>query len=633
MESKEENLNHNLNLEKLLIEYKKNIQVGADAKIIQYDSWAEDICHDKIDLPKILNDIHFSNLNFNNCIMINIVKDKTRYHSTLTELEKISITNFVHLKATYWKEKDNMLQDLKMILSFLSNFNSEINQNTIDNLSINEFSDLNDANIKIQDGPLACYISHLRAMMYGYLNFKDYTIVVEDDISITNTSKIETYLKEIPNDWDIICMNSVPLHMFSDKPYYKYENIFHSTHFYIVKNSIMPVLFKNMYPVVDQVDILIAKLYNSINIYNIRDTVYQKNFSTNTQNNLNTIFKGPNYQPIRNSMLLTRIDIQNYVDDVLKDNLENRNNIIASTIYSDIIYNHIHNFKYQSSDYVSEKGLDVNRLKYENEYTHVNDENFINKNKFFKSIYNNLYHVINCVIKGKNIHNETYDLTERICRLIESFNLHNKYDQESNEIMKAFSYGSSSNVYLLEKSQVIIKVYNNYLRWTCDDHDNINDIFEREIESLRKRSLLLSVDKDNLVIRMKYLGESLYNDFKLPNDWKIQLKNHFDDMDLKGIMYPEFNLKNILVLNDKINLIDYGLCNVNNLNRNENYFTFVELIEKINNKYDELDKSGTNNLFYGDENMLLNLLEMKKIYYNTLILNSKIDQKYIGNIF
>ena len=39
-----------------------------------------------------------------------------------------------------------------------------------------------------------------------------------------------------------------------------------------------------------QIDILIARLYDRLNIYNIVDTVYQKNFSTNTQNNLFVIY-------------------------------------------------------------------------------------------------------------------------------------------------------------------------------------------------------------------------------------------------------------------------------------------------------------------------------------------------------
>jgi hypothetical protein len=132
---------------------------------------------------------------------------------------------------------------------------------------------------------------------------------------------------------------------------------------------------------------------------------------------------------------------------------------------------------------------------------------------------------------------------------------------------------------------------------------------------------------------MKYLGESLYNDFKLPNDWKIQLKNHFDDMDLKGIMYPEFNLKNIVV-HDKgygkgpeISLIDFGLAEItDNFNdviykdiRNKNIAScnvFIEILEKLNEKMTSNDD-----------------LRTKQILYLTLINNYRIENKYPNNIF
>lgn len=617
-------------------QYKENIQVGADAKRLQYDNYAEDLCYDKINIINILNNFFTDTTEKSepnmNVIMINIEKDKIRYMSVIKELEKISVNDFIHLKATYWKEKDKMINDLKMVLSFLSNFNNNIDNQQYQHLIINEFSEINDVNIKIQDGPLACYISHLRAMIYGYLHFKNYTIIVEDDISITNTNKIETYLKEIPDDWDIICMNSIPLNLYYNKPFYKYKNIFHSTHFYIIKNTIMPTLFKHLYPIPDQVDIILARLYDKINIYNIEDTVYQKNFSTNTQNNLNAIFNGPSYQPIRERMLLTRNYIFEYVSDVLKNNLEERNQLITSNIYSDIIYNHIiHNFSYQKSNYISENKLDITLSKYENEYVHINDDIFKTKNELFKKIYQSMYLVINCVVKGKDIHNETFDLTQRITSLIESFTYHNNIDLEFNELMKAFDYGSTSNVYLLEQSGIIVKVYNNYLRWSCLEHDNIDNIFQKEVNHLEKLKLLHSFDIDKKIIKMKYLGTSLYNHFNLPSDWKNQINILFHNMNLHNISYPEFNLKNILVINDKIHLIDYGLSNVNNNSNENNYLTFIELIEKINDKYLELDKN--DNLFFGQENLLLNRTEIKKIYYKILIANSTLMNKYSNNIF
>ncbi len=104
-------------------------------------------------------------------LLINIEKDTERYLSTVEELKKLSINNFVHLLATYWKNKAQLTKDLNCILNY-------INKN---NIQINDFSEINDSNINIEDGPLACYCSHVRALIYGFHNFENYTIICEDD--------------------------------------------------------------------------------------------------------------------------------------------------------------------------------------------------------------------------------------------------------------------------------------------------------------------------------------------------------------------------------------------------------------------------------------------------------------------
>ena len=143
-------------------------------------------------------------------MVINIEKDVIRYQSIVSELKKIGMTGFVHLKATYWKEKKNMLKDLKFIVEFLGNFQPEESKNNMttelkikpfdpNTLSINEFSEFNDPNIYIQDGPLACYCSHVRSMIYSYTNFdpSSYTIIIEDDVFVSNTEKIEKLITKI----------------------------------------------------------------------------------------------------------------------------------------------------------------------------------------------------------------------------------------------------------------------------------------------------------------------------------------------------------------------------------------------------------------------------------------------------
>ena len=75
----------------------------------------------------------------------------------------VDLNRAVDLSAVLNKEveesKNNMTTELKI---------KPFDPNT---LSINEFSEFNDPNIYIQDGPLACYCSHVRSMIYSYTNF------------------------------------------------------------------------------------------------------------------------------------------------------------------------------------------------------------------------------------------------------------------------------------------------------------------------------------------------------------------------------------------------------------------------------------------------------------------------------
>ena len=197
------------------------------------------------------------------------------------------------------RNKNQLEKDLTNILKFIKNYNNDVIDNDI---KINEFSEIDNPGVHIQDGPLGCYCSHLRAMIYGYLSESDYTIIIEDDISITNTENIQKYLPQIPNDWDVICLNSRGKNVRYEEPFYKFVDEFHSGHFYIIKNKCLPRIFKGMYPMTDQVDVLLSDMHKDLNIYNIPDTVYQKNLETNTQNNLDIIFSSPNYIPVTDAL-------------------------------------------------------------------------------------------------------------------------------------------------------------------------------------------------------------------------------------------------------------------------------------------------------------------------------------------
>ena len=214
-----------------------------------------------------------STSNNNNCILLNLKKDVTRLKSSQNELKKLSIENPFYLNTTYWKDKEKLQTDLNNVLKFLKQFSSEIDLEK--EVIINQFSEPDDIFIKIQSGPLACYCSHVNAMIHGYSTFQNYTIICEDDINIDCIGNIENSIYLIPKDWDIICFNSLPVSQTSNTsglPYFKFNNIFYHLHFYIIKNSCFETIFQNLYPIKDQIDVVISSLHDKLNIYNIPNT-------------------------------------------------------------------------------------------------------------------------------------------------------------------------------------------------------------------------------------------------------------------------------------------------------------------------------------------------------------------------
>ena len=545
-------------------ELRNHIATGVDAKIMQYEENAQNISDDKIDLIKILGGKQ-------NCILINMEKDVQRYHTSVEQLKKVSIQSFVHLKGTDGrnKNKQSLEKDLTYILGFISQFNLQIEPKEI---KINDFSEINDPGVQLQDGPLGCYCSHLRALIYGYLNYKDYTIICEDDISITNTEKIEKYIKQVPDDWDIIFLNSRPKNVsYGDLPFYKFEDDFHSAHFYIVKNKCLPELFKGMYPMNDQVDVLISNLFSKLNIYNIVDTVYQKNIKTNTQNNLSIIYNSPNYIPVTEALDNSERLLNVLANKILPDN-KVRNEIIIKSLIHDVIYN----FILMTDDVVNE----INQYKETFEF-----KNELRSDLDFLLLIEYITFFLQCSRKGIDPKLTAENLANVCLFTLHKFSdLHNKLDT-SGDVIKAYSFGSTAHTFKI--GDRLLKRYNDKLRWITDGHDNPNDIISKEIEMLIKLKgvegapQIISIDHNS--IYMSYCGESLYNEFKLPTDWKSQIHNIFSNLTANGIFYPEFRLQNILVLDEKITFVDYGLSefrvncdNTENLNKFMDYLGSLE---------------------------------------------------------
>jgi hypothetical protein len=543
-----------------------------------------------IDLIKLL-EYHFNDSLNTNCILLNLKKDVERFQSSKQELNKLSIPDgtFVHFDATYWKNKEQLEYDLNTILDFLRKFNTNVKTNVI----IDNFSEPNDPSILIQSGPLACYCSHVNAMIYGYLNFENYTIICEDDISIDGLNNIEKYIRSIPNDWDIICLNSQPKYHNTNNPYYKFDMTFYHLHFYIIRNSCFETLFKYLYPITDQIDIIISSLRDKLNIYNIPNTVFQKNFITNIQNNLHVIYNTPVY-----SNLVKQIEeLENLILKIINDRLpENNllNEYITEKIIEDVIYNNMFNN--------IEKTLNVKR-NVDVDCSFYNDP-----------LYNQLNKILNYFTKNKSYREFILHLIEEIDFIISSFALHNTLDNGLK--IKAYNFGSTSSVYI--SGNDIIKVYNKRLRWSHDDHYNIIDIYNNELKILLKLDYELNYDEEELLLQMNYKGQSLYSNFVLPEDYKKQIIDIFNFFNLRNIYYPEFNLNNIIIGHEdlKISFVDFGLARISDEDNDENCKNFIELLEILNDKFKSIK----------DRRKI-------KILYNTFIINMKNDKKYPKNIF
>jgi len=545
-------------------ELRNHLATGVDAKIMQYEENAINISDDTIDFPSLLDGTQ-------TYVLINMERDTERYKTSVEQLKKLSIQNFVHLKGSDGKKKIQLEEDLTYILKFLSDYNKDI---TPKEIKINQFSEVNDDGVHLQDGPLGCYCSHLRAMIYGYLKGTDYTIICEDDISITNTENIQKYIKQIPDDWDVICLNSRGKNVRYEEPFYKFVDEFHSGHFYIIKNSCYPEIFRGMYPIVDQVDVLLSFKYKVLNIYNIPDTVYQKNLETNTQNNLDIIFSSPNYIPVVDAINRSEDLLNHFANKILPNN-EERNKLIVKHLMHDVLYN-----------YILTNGVNNKRGK--------NIENYVFNNPFkdkwrYTMLEKFLGFFLQCSKKGIDPKLVGQNLANVCLYTLHKFSELHESDDETGGTMKAYSFGSTAHTYKID-NDLLLKRYNRRLRWATDGHNDSKTIMKKELDILDKLKNVSSVPKlvdyDNKDIIMEYRGESLYNDFKLPTDWKEQITNIFSELTENGIFYPEFRLQNILVLDGKISFVDFGLAEFRTeCDNTENLNKFIELLSLLDDKF------------------------------------------------
>jgi predicted Ser/Thr protein kinase len=165
----------------------------------------------------------------------------------------------------------------------------------------------------------------------------------------------------------------------------------------------------------------------------------------------------------------------------------------------------------------------------------------------------------------------------------------NKFTELHDDNTKAYSFGSTAHTYRVG-DDLLLKRYNQKLRWVTEGHDDSKRIMNKELEILNKLKDVNSVPKliDNvdMDIIMEYRGESIYNDFNLPDDWKNQITNIFSELTDNGIFYPEFRLHNILVLDGKISFVDFGMAEfIDNCDNTENLEKFIRYLGLLDDKF------------------------------------------------
>ena len=294
----------------------------------------------------------------------------------------------------------------------------------------------------------------------------------------------------------------------------------------------------------DQVDVLLSDMHKDLNIYNIPETVYQKNLETNTQNNLDIIFSSPNYIPVTDALNRSEEILNYYANKLLPDN-NDQNRLIIKHLMYDVVYN-----------FMLTKG--------NNNEPGPNIENYVFDNPYIgKWRYNKLEKFVGfflqCTKKGINPKLAGQGLTNALLFTLNKFTELHDIDGD----IKAYGFGSTAHTYRVGNDR-LLKRYNEKLRWATEGHDDPKTIMDKEIELLDKLKNVSSVpkliDHIGMDIIMEYRGESIYNDFNLPKDWKDQITNIFSELTNNGIFYPEFRLQNILVLDDKISFVDFGMA-------------------------------------------------------------------------
>jgi predicted Ser/Thr protein kinase len=261
--------------------------------------------------------------------------------------------------------------------------------------------------------------------------------------------------------------------------------------------------------------------------------------------------------------------LNHFSNSILPDNMK-RNKLIVKHIMYDVIFN----FMLTKGNNNNDPGPNIEDYIFDNPY----------EGKWrHKMLVKFVTFFLQCSKKGINPKLAGQSLVN-VCL----FTL-NKFTELHDGDVRAYSFGSTAHTYRVG-DDLLLKRYNQKLRWATEGHDDSKTIMNKELELLNKLKNVNSVPKiirhDHIDIIMEYRGESIYNDFNLPDDWKNQITNIFSELTDNGIFYPEFRLHNILVLDGKISFVDFGMAEFRDkCDNTENLEKFIKYLGLLDDKF------------------------------------------------
>ena len=290
----------------------------------------------------------------------------------------------------------------------------------------------------------------------------------------------------------------------------------------------------------------------------------------------------------------------------------NNNKIINNTINDNINDRNINNIKQSNNYNINDKINDrnINNIKQSNNYN-INDKTNNKINDRYNIKQSNNYNKNDKIINN-NISNNRYDLKyNKYKNNIKQTDNNIKYVIDEQKIVdiqrelmdKIWNYTIQERLPYFSQLNVVrkfnyeeyysieVSLLENYvIRKVLKGNMLCYNLFKSEVKALLKLNpypyfpKLYTFDPKRYIIYMSYCGERLNRD-NLPDDWLLQFREIADILLKENITSSDIVEKNICVLNNRIHIIDFGMCNEFSESVNESLRKLYNILKKYSKKY------------------------------------------------